>query len=103
MLGWIAVRTLQVLALLFVFVLLPLGATAGPPDVESLDPPPVRIDKVSVPRVEKLDLGDFVARAVEAAPEIDVARWEVLQQEANLQKARANSEWDEIVAMSLFH
>ncbi len=55
-----------------------------------------------VPRSQKLGLDEYVARAVEAAPELDVARWAVLSQQADLQKARASSFLPEFTATNTF-
>jgi len=51
---------------------------------------------------EKLDLAEFVRRAREAAPELDVARWAVISQEADLQKARASAFLPEFTATNNF-
>lgn len=54
------------------------------------------------PTMEVLGLDEFVSRAVEAAPELDVARWAVASQEADLQQARASSFLPEFTATNMF-
>lgn len=74
----------------------------GAPEVPS--PEVVAAKAASTPRVdlERLSLEQFVDRAVEAAPELDVARWAVASQEADLQTARASSFLPEFTATNQF-
>ena len=52
--------------------------------------------------LEALDLDQFIERAIEAAPELDVARWAVASQEADLQNAKASSFLPEFTATNTF-
>ena len=53
-------------------------------------------------QVEKLGLDQFIDRALEAAPELDVARWAVETREADLQQARVSSFLPEFTAINTF-
>jgi outer membrane protein len=54
------------------------------------------------PPMEVLGLDAYVERAIEAAPELDVARWGVSSQEADLQKAQASRFLPEFSAINNF-
>ena len=54
------------------------------------------------PAMEVLDLDAYVERAIKAAPELDVARWGVSSQEADLQKAQASRFLPEFSAINNF-
>ena len=52
--------------------------------------------------VVALGLDEFVERALENAPELDVSRWDVSRKEADLQTARASSFLPEFTAVNAF-
>ncbi len=59
-------------------------------------------DGPRAPALERLGVEEFVQRAIEAAPELDVSRWAVVSQEADLQQAKASSFLPELTATSNF-
>lgn len=52
-------------------------------------------------RVEKLDLDELVRRAIEAAPEVAVARWDVAARQAKLREAKASRFLPQFEALNL--
>ncbi len=75
------------------------GTVPAPAEVASSSGPSMA---PRAPTLERLGVDEFVQRAIEAAPELDVARWAVVSQEADLQKARASSFLPEFTATSSF-
>jgi len=52
-------------------------------------------------RLEKLDLDEFVRRALDAAPELAVARWDVAARQAKLREAKASRFLPQFEALNL--
>lgn len=89
-------------------LLLLLAVPARSPALEVTSPlpvpSPVPLDPVATVharRPEKLGLDEFVRRALEAAPDLAVARWEVATREAKLREAKASQYLPQFEALNL--
>lgn len=85
-----------------------LGGLAGEVRAEEAEPPAAAQDAGSavVPapaarRPEKLGLDEFVRRAIEVAPEIAIARWDVAFRQAQLREAKASRFLPQFEALNL--
>lgn len=88
--------------------LAPLAASRSAVAAEAEFAAPVELSAAGAPpaagaagRLEKLDLDEFVRRALAAAPELAVARWDVAARQAKLREAKASRFLPQFEALNL--